>query len=169
MNIVQDALQQWKELLENETDETLKKRENGEGWTLGQLYVHLIESTIYFSKQVKSCLQSTDNRNEPLLPKAAAIFQAGSLPDIRIEGPASNSQTREPEGRQFLKDSFTRLIEKFGQLETAIAEKPESGKARHPGTLGYFNAAEWMQFTAIHLKHHLRQYQRITGKLAENR
>lgn len=163
MNTVQQILQQWDGLLDSQTMESLQLRENGQGWTLGQLYMHLVQSTVYFSKQINTCLQSEANQDEPLLPKATAIFNAGCLPDIRIEGPVSNSQTPEPESIPFLHDSFRRLTEKFGQLETAIAAKPSTGKARHPGELGYFSASEWMAFTAIHLKHHFRQYQRITG------
>ncbi len=164
MNTVQQLLQQWDGLLERQSMETLQLRENGQGWTLGQLYMHLVQSTVYFSKQINTCLQSEAHQDEPLLSRAAAVFQAGSLPDIRIEGPVSNSQTPEPESIAYLHDSFRRLIEKFGQLESAIAAQPSTGKARHPGELGYFSASEWLAFTAIHLKHHLKQYQRITGQ-----
>lgn len=161
MNTVQQLLQQWDLLLESQSLETLQLRENGQGWTLGQLFMHLVQSTVYFSKQINTCLQSEAHQDEPLLPKAAVLFKAGSLPDKRIDGPASNSQTPEPESIAYLHDSFRRLIEKFGQLESAIAAQPSSGKARHPGDLGYFDAGEWMQFTAMHLQHHFGQYDRI--------
>jgi hypothetical protein len=34
------------------------------------------------------------------------------------------------------------------------------GKAGHPG-LGYFSAAEWLQFAEMHLRHHFRQKERL--------
>lgn len=161
MNTVQELLKQWDVFLEQQTPATLKKRENGTGWTMGQLYMHLIQSTVFFSKQINSCLASDLHQDASVTPKGAYVLKAGSLPNTRIEGPASNNATPEPESPEFLHDSLQRLIEKFGKLEAAIGVTEKQGKAPHPGDLGYFTAAEWLQFTGMHLKHHFRQYERI--------
>jgi len=34
------------------------------------------------------------------------------------------------------------------------------GKSKHPG-LGFFSASEWFQFAEMHLRHHLKQKERI--------
>jgi hypothetical protein len=47
---------------------------------------------------------------------------------------------------------------------------PSTGKSRHPG-LGYFNAGEWLRFIEMHMRHHLRQKERIDAflKTVENK
>jgi hypothetical protein len=45
-------------------------------------------------------------------------------------------------------------------MNVTILKSPFHGKTKHPG-LGFFNANEWLQFAEMHLRHHLKQKERI--------
>ena len=45
-----------------------------------------------------------------------------------------------------------------------IENNKSRGKTKHPG-FNYFNAIEWLQFAEMHLRHHLKQKERIEKNL----
>ncbi len=135
-----------------------------DSWSLGQLYMHLIESTHYFIEQIKICLASNENALGEALPQAREMFHNNAFPDILIEGPPSNALTPNPESKKQIELALMDLKEEVRQIETLITHSPFKGKTRHPG-LKYFNAGEWLQFAEMHLRHHLRQKDRIVAVL----
>lgn len=148
-----DALAQY------DLDDLQKQPEPGV-WSMGQLYVHLIQSSRFFLDQVKFCNSNNDNADRQHAPGAIAIFTRNELPDMRIEGPPSNKTTPQPTDKERLVRSLTTLRDEFEAAHINTADSPFKGKTLHPG-LQYFDAEEWLKFTDIHLRHHLRQKQRI--------
>ncbi|MEO6454494.1 MAG: DinB family protein, partial [Ginsengibacter sp.] len=55
-------------------------------WSLGQLYMHLIDDTNYYFEQIKICLFTNDNVSEQVSPAAKTMFLNNSFPDELIEG-----------------------------------------------------------------------------------
>jgi len=60
-------------------------------WSLGQVYIHLIEETKYYIEQIKICLSSNENLIEEASPDAKTMFLNNDFPDQQIEGAATNS------------------------------------------------------------------------------
>jgi hypothetical protein len=52
------------------------------------------------------------------------------------------------------------LKEKLISLIKRVEHCGSTGKTKHPG-LGYFDAREWLGFAEMHMRHHIRQKERI--------
>ena len=131
-----------------------------DGWSLGQVYMHLISETTYFLQQVKICSSNNDNAAEAMSPVAKIFFDNNELPDAIIEGPPTNAGTPQPPGKEALMQSMLSLKAEFNKAAILVAANTCKGKTKHPG-LHYFNAEEWLRFADMHLRHHKRQQQRI--------
>ena len=59
-----------------------------------------------------------------------------------------------------LMEQMTRLKERLVALIGEVEHFDITGKTKHPG-LGYFDAREWLGFAEMHMRHHLRQKERI--------
>jgi len=130
------------------------------GWSLGQLYMHLIADTNFYLEQIEICTSTNDNANEEASPAAKTMLRNNDFPDERIEGAPSNSLVPQPASKGQLSSSLGRIKNEMNRLATLIAAGKYKGKTKHPG-LGYFNAHEWLQFAEMHFRHHLRQKKRI--------
>jgi hypothetical protein len=154
------ALDLWITALDNYNITELTKKPSINNWSIGQVYMHLIENTTYYIEQIKICLSNSDNEFREASPVANAIFFSNDLPDTLIEGPPSNNNTPQPKCKEDLLNSLYYLRNEMNSLYPLISQSRFTGKTKHPGLL-YFNAAEWFQFAEMHLRHHLRQKKRL--------
>jgi hypothetical protein len=129
-------------------------------WSVGQLYMHLIEDTDFYLQQIRTCFKSVQHAEEQASDDARSMFFNNSFPDIRIEGGASHASMPQPASKTQLQEQLTRIRCEMNQLANQFSDASGSGKTRHPG-LGYFSAVEWLQFAGMHFRHHLRQKKRI--------
>jgi hypothetical protein len=136
-------------------------------WSMGQMYMHLVNDTNYFVEQMKICVGTNDNMNEEASANAKKMFFNNSFPDEIIEGAASNSLISQPGNKEELESGLSYLKNEINKVEKIISRTSFKGKTKHPG-LNYFNAKEWLQFTGMHLRHHLKQKKRIDDFLKNN-
>lgn len=129
-------------------------------WSLGQVYMHLIDDTTYYIEQIKICISANDNVMEEASPAAKAMFLNNNFPDEVIEGPPSNFCMPQPGSKEQLVSRLTNLKDEMNNAAILISRSSFKGKTKHPG-LNYFSADEWLQFAEMHLRHHLRQKKRI--------
>jgi hypothetical protein len=137
-----------------------------EAWSMGQLFMHLILSTDYFIDQALACSQTNDNSGEDSSPAARRMFQHNEFPDMIIEGPESNNHTPQPKSKEQIIQGLLQLKEKIKIASSAAINSSFKGKTKHPGLM-YFNAAEWLQFAEMHMRHHFRQKQRLDEFLSK--
>lgn len=130
------------------------------GWTLGQLYMHLIADTRFYVEQIRLCLVSNNHADGKMTSEAKEMFRNNAFPDIRIEGDPSHATMRQPESKMELMQGFMDIRSAMEQMAEEIAVGTHHGKTRHPG-FGYFSAQDWFQFADMHLRHHVRQKRRI--------
>jgi hypothetical protein len=133
-------------------------------WSIGQLYQHLIADTRYFIKQMQVCTQSDNNRLEEASPAAKKMLLNNDFPDLQIAGSPRNAFIRQPGSTAALQQELEMIKTEIDAVYRQIMESKCQGKAAHPA-LGYFNALEWLQFTEMHFRHHLRQKKRINAFL----
>lgn len=162
------AINQWEAALGKYSHAQLLAKPTVNSWSVGQVYMHVIYASRYFLKQVSICTASNDNMLREASPVAKEIFANNSLPDKILEGPPDNENTPQPADKAdiilriaTLKALVSRADGLMGNIEAC------NGKTKHPG-LGYFNAAQWMQFAGMHWLHHNRQISRIEAYLKEN-
>lgn len=154
----------WITALESYTYEQLCLQPNPESWSLGQVYIHLLEETTYYLQQSEACLTTTEHASESMTEAAKVMFQQNSFPNEKIQGYATVSNVSQPESKAHVRAAFLELKRMGNKLATNIATHEPAGKTKHPG-LGYFNAAEWLQFAEMHLRHHQRQKEWIDAFL----
>jgi DinB superfamily len=136
-------------------------------WSLGQVSMHLLESTYYYLDQARACASSDDHVQEEMSPEAKIMFRNNAFPDEIIEGPPSNAATPQPTNKEELLSDLLKLKTEINQVAQLISSSSCKGKEKHPG-LNYFDAREWLQFAEMHFRHHVKQKERINEFLKSN-
>ncbi|HCX20690.1 MAG: hypothetical protein CMB80_17300 [Flammeovirgaceae bacterium] len=135
------------------------------GWSIGQLYLHLINETNWYLDQVIECLGNSANHSEQMTESAKVMFANNSFPDIKIKGDtAINDSIPQPESKEALLDSFLLMMQKAQEVWTTFLHCDKHGKSQHPG-LGYFSPEEWMQYADMHFRHHRKQKDHILAMI----
>lgn len=158
----------WIKALDQYNFKQLCAKPSPESWSLGQLYMHLIEQANYYLEQVKICVATNDNAAEQASPVAAIMFLDNDFPDEIMEGPPSNKLTPQPVSKEQLMHHLISLKQEMDEAGILISESSFNGKTKHPG-LNYFNAGEWFQFNEMHFRHHERQIKRINNFLQKKK
>jgi hypothetical protein len=159
-----DTLNNWAEALSMYSFSELKATPIPGRWSLGQIYMHLMQESEFFFEQVKTCASNDENAEEQMLPEGREMFLNNGFPDQLIEGPPTNALVTQPDSKEYLVGRLGDLRSQIEFLAEFIATTSFNGKTRHPG-LGFFDAGEWFQFTEMHLRHHLRQKARVEKAL----
>jgi hypothetical protein len=150
----------WINELNHYTLEQLCMKPSPDSWSLGQLYMHLLENTDYYIDQIHICVSSDEFLNEEAADAAKRMFHKNNFPDQLIEGPPENAFTKQPVSVEQLHADFLSLKIKMNEAAALIATSSFKGKTKHPG-LKYFGAEDWLQFAEMHFRHHLKQKARI--------
>jgi len=129
-------------------------------WSLGQMYMHLIDDTKFYIEQIKICVTISDHTDEEASPAAKIMFQNNDFPNEAIEGSPDNAFMPEPDSKEYLLNELMKIKTEMNNLAVLISESASNGKTKHPG-LNYFSANEWLQFAEMHFRHHVRQKKRI--------
>ena len=150
----------WIRALEGYGYHQLTARPSPTSWSIGQVYMHLLDDTSYYIEQIQVCLTNNDQASEQPTPAGKIMLLNNDFPDEILEGAPSNAYIPQPESKDQLTADMLSLKMAMNNAATLISESPFHGKTQHPG-LGYFSAIEWLQFADMHLRHHLRQKTRI--------
>lgn len=151
--------------LENLDIEQLRAKPDEEEWSIGQMYMHLIQSAHSMQlRNVDQCLAGSEavlDNMEEKTENGKAAFALGSFPPIRIKVPASPQYTpRQPESKEQLIEGLRGVVERMKRTEIALSQAVEGHKILHPG-FGALNAAEWFLLVEMHYRHHLPQLERL--------
>ncbi|KAA2243323.1 DinB family protein [Chitinophaga agrisoli] len=158
------TIDQWIAFLDDYTLEMLCQPPREGSWSLGQVYRHIIDDTNYQVEQMLAAAASTANSEGEMRPDGQAMFLRNSFPDIMIEGPATGSYIPQPADKVILRQELLAIRKTVNDLHTSTDLNAAAGKTEHPG-FRFFSALEWLQFVEMHMRHHLRQKQRIDGAL----
>jgi hypothetical protein len=161
------AIDHWIQQLDHYSWSQLSAKPSPSSWSIGQIYVHLIEATHFFVKQINIATSSNDNIDGEAYPQAKAMFNNDALPDVLLDGPPSNALTPQPESKDRLLAGLEQLKIEVRTAKQGIEKSTFKGKTKHFG-LGYFTATEWLHFAEMHMRHHLRQKKRLDAYLVNN-
>ena len=156
------TIQLWINAVDDYSLERLQQPPQEGSWSLGQVYRHILDDTEWFVGQMQKALATGEDGDKEMHLDAKRMFANNSFPDIQIKGPATNVFIPQPESKDELRQRLVAIREAvnglFGNGAGSI------GKTQHPGLL-YFSAGEWLQFAEMHMRHHLRQKERIDEAL----
>jgi DinB family protein len=161
------AVDMWMRELQGYSFSQLTAKPSPSSWSVGQIYIHLISATHYFIKQIHSCTSHNENSDKDADPPAKSMFDNNDFPDQLIDGPPSNAVTRQPESKDQIIAGLIKLKEGLKKAAELAQQNQFTGKTKHFG-LGFFTAAEWLQFAEMHMRHHLRQKKRLDAFLKLN-
>ena len=113
---------------------------------------------------MKEALLTRADGDKPMHPDARAMFERNGFPDTLIEGPATNTYIPQPHSKAELAQQLTAIKMTVDALFRDFDPAVSTGKTRHPG-LHFFSPLEWLQFSEMHMRHHLRQKKRIDEAL----
>ena len=156
MQTFDHTIDYWIDALDQYNQWQLFTQPSAESWSIGQLYLHLINDTGFYIEQIKICLYTNENNTGATAPFAKSIFQHNGFPDEAIQGAPSNAAIPQPENKMQLVISLQKLKNEMHILKEQMETSSFTGKTKHPG-LGYFSAIEWYQFTEMHFRHHMKQ------------
>jgi len=150
----------WIDALQRYSIEDLTTKPSPDSWSMGQLYNHIIDETKFYIGRITICTSSNRNSNSEMSMEGKEMFINNAFPDERLKGAASNSRIPQPKSKEELLKQFMDLRMVMNDKAVVMKATVFNGKAKHPG-LNYLNAAEWLQFADMHMRHHLRQKKRI--------
>jgi hypothetical protein len=161
INDFNQTIDVWLTELDRYSFTRLCEKPSTETWSIGQIYMHLLNAAEYQMDQVRICTSTNENEWEEASAAAKTMFRNNEFPDLLIKGPSSNDLTPQPQSKEQL---INGLLNLRNEINTTILNLLSStyykGKTKHPGLL-YFNAIEWLQFAEMHFRHHRRQKKRI--------
>jgi len=161
------AIDNWIKDLDQYSLTQLTAKPSPASWSVGQMYMHIIQATHFFMKQIHSCISNNDNLDGELYPEARSMFSNNDLPDTQLDGPPSNATTPQPGSKEQLVTGLAKLKAEIQKAQILISQTSSKGKTKHFG-LGYFTADQWLQFAEMHFRHHLRQKKRLDEFLNTN-
>ena len=154
------TIDNWIRALEGYDYDQLTARPSPTSWSIGQVYMHLLDDTSYYIEQIQICVTNNDHANDQATSAGKIMFSNNDFPNEILEGSPTNAYMPQPDGKDQLMANMLNLKMALNNAATLISESLFHGKTQHPG-LGYFSAHEWLQFADMHLRHHLRQKKRI--------
>jgi hypothetical protein len=159
------TINDWIKALEYYNESNFKVKPAPQEWSAGQLYMHLLEDTRFYLEQAENCFANNDFAEEEMTENAKQMFAENAFPPSRIKGNETAAlNLAQPPDIIWVKERMIALKNDINAAINHLILHPSTGKTRHPG-LGYFNAEEWLQFAVMHLRHHLRQKERIDAFL----
>ncbi|SIO13503.1 hypothetical protein [Algoriphagus halophilus] len=146
----------------------LKIKPDERSWSLGQLYNHLIEETNWYNDQIEVTLGNEENICKTTSNAAKILFKRGSFENKRFQGdPFISENVKQPITVSKLKSELEQLKKKTNDIWIIIMNTSKLGKSEHPG-LGFLNCYEWIQYSEMHMRHHLKQKIRIEEFLKQS-
>lgn len=130
------------------------------GWSYSEVYSHIFDSSL-LSLIALSHAATGKGEDKPTHFVVKLILFFGAFPPAQkykvpkrlIERVKKISKT---EASDFIL-TVEKVLEEYYPL---MANAKTNCKTKHP-RLGYLNANQWLRFIEIHLKHHLKQLERI--------
>ncbi|SEB82935.1 DinB family protein [Paenibacillus sp. GP183] len=149
--------------------EQLKRQPSENEWSIGQMYLHLINATLYMHlRNIDLCMtRSKDSivSQGEKTEAGQAIFDQGSFPSVRVHVPPSPQYTPgQPESKDQLVQGLNVVMQKMKEIEPTIENAPLQNTVSHP-RLGALNAKEWFMLIEMHYRHHLLQKERLKKEL----
>ncbi|KMN36242.1 DinB family protein [Lysinibacillus sp. LK3] len=142
----------------------IHRKLNEEDWSIGQMYVHLIQSAFMHLHNVEQCLagsESTFNPTKEKTEQGKIVFKLEQFPAVRIKVPASPNYTPQPpESMEHLVEGLHSVVERMRNTESVLLQVPVSNKILHPA-FGALNAQEWFMLIEMHYRHHFLQLDRL--------
>jgi len=127
------------------------------GWSLSQLYDHLVLAALDYLDNVEKCAAAEEEQPLGKTDFGENLYRIGGFPPIRIKLPDGFAGAPDNSGdKERIRQGLGRISARMAQWETKLDAVNPNLKVQHGG-FGWLNAREWLALVGIHFRHHLRQ------------
>ncbi|TSJ40251.1 DinB family protein [Mucilaginibacter corticis] len=162
---IDEALDTYRALLDTIPDDQFDITPRDGSWSYAEVYSHILQATIGSTIAAERCANGTcGSTREGLTLVGRLALSLNYMPKVK----ATAEGAKIPVKKLTKEEARNLLIKCRGRLDTItdkIKDAPPHSKFKH-SRFGMMNAAQWFKFILVHLKHHLRQVDRISSKLA---
>jgi hypothetical protein len=162
---IEEALNQYRSLLDIIPDEQFALTPPNGGWSYAEVYSHILQADFSSLIASEKCARKTGT----LTSKGTNLFgkfvlMTGIFPRVKTPGgfPIVAKRIDKEEARNLL----IRVRSRLDCVVDLLHHASKDYKIKHP-RMGMLNAEQWLKFTRIHTEHHLKQLARIRKSLAE--
>lgn len=161
---IEEQLNIYRERLDVYTDADYLATPAENVWCYAEVYSHILQATYQSLLAAEQC---ANGQGKFLSQKSGFIVRlillAGMLPPGKYKAPSKLAALTTKMSKEDARNLIIRTRKKLDSLTPLISKANPNMRVKHP-RLGMLNAEEWLRFTYIHLKHHVRQLNRI-GKM----
>lgn len=157
----------YKSALERYTPEQLQYKPGPEEWSIGQMYSHVIMSSLFFfADHTEKCLAGHKTSAGDKTRNGKIVFFFNSFPPMRFKMPKRIAvEPHQPKNLQEIREGLDNLLARVDEVKKKFDAGFDPQKKRENPIFGWLNAAEWWQLMEMHFRHHLRQKARIDKAL----
>lgn len=162
---IDQTLDIYRDLLDTVTDEQFAETPKDGGWSIAEVYSHVLQATLGASIAIERCINGTcdtSRKGLSLIGRFVLFFRR--FPG-RVKTPKAEA-SRMTVAKISKEDARNLIIKCRGRIDTIaprIADETGIHKIKH-SRMGMLNGKQWFRFALIHLKHHLKQIDRIKNK-----
>lgn len=152
--------EKYRERLEHYQDAQFCQTPPQGGWSYSEVYSHIFTLSAGALQETENCILGKGKAHGSLLVARLILFFGSFPPGFKYKVP----KRLEAAAQKVSRETAAALIRKFLELLETVYPQLEGAdpavRTAHP-RLGYLNARQWFRFTEIHLKHHLKQLDRL--------
>src|SRR5579871_3224043 len=107
----------WINALQHYSFEKLLAKPDAESWSLGQVYMHIIDEAKWYIGQIEICLSDNENADGEMKEGGIKMFANNEFPDIKIKGdPVAASQMPQPPGKEKILNELSAIKQRMNEL-----------------------------------------------------
>ncbi|WP_248927859.1 DinB family protein [Paenibacillus hamazuiensis] len=126
-------------------------------WSLGQMYDHMILTSLDYFDKVEHCVKAGEEQPLGKTTAGEELFRLGGFPPVKIKLPdGPENSPSNSESKEELIQGLDQVLERMKEWEEAVVTVSPNYKVKHEG-FGWLNAREWFELNGMHFRHHLRQ------------
>ncbi|MDD9270534.1 DinB family protein [Paenibacillus sp. GCM10023248] len=159
-------IEQYIRNLDNYSIEQLRFKSEENVWSLGQMYIHVIEVAKEYIGHMETCTKAAHEETAGKTEDGTKALAEKEWPNIPVKLEEPPNATRNPESKEEIIAGLEQVREKLTYWAGRVDEANPACKVRH-GWFGWLHAREWFEMVSMHSRHHLRQKAILDVKLAE--
>lgn len=159
-------IEQYKQNLAEYTIDQLRYKFQEDVWSIGQMYIHVIEVAEEYIDHIQTCTMETQEKHGGKTEDGTKAFIEKVWPDVRVKLEEPVNRTRNPNSKEEIIAGLEQVLKKMRYWEEHVRGTNQACKVRH-GWFGWLNARDWFEMIGMHSRHHLRQKARLDEKLVE--
>ncbi len=154
----------WRQALDQYTPEQLADGASDDDWSIGQLFVHLAGSAVYFHLPAARRALLTETAGGELTERGQYALSGAEIPPVKVP-PSATYTPHQPVNAAFIRTQLDAAEIAFATTAEQVRAQPTApGTAAHP-SLGHLTAADWLALVPIHFHSHRRQLARLDARV----